>query len=403
MSATTPTRDELKRFLRSLQADERLARTEGTYFSNLEDIWDPHEIATTDIGAHATAWFQAIVRTPEQGQALYAEAVDQKNLVHPMAYTDASSATNTRQRGTCFDFFRNNTAEKAHLLSDAPLCHKAFGFCAEAATGKINTSAETRLKLLNGVKPLGAAQKTRHTGLKHHKYNKFYFFLQKQYYDAKPPSILLIPLLDLDRVLNWNGTDEYDVMAITCGEAAEECQERTLKYTERVLLGASEADRVKLDDARKLLETFVKALASSNYMHAVEESFGASEGKNYRPYLQWKLLLSDIRDGTTRVCYPHASSDANWSTVKVAVGRAGLHSSLPDPYNMAVKAAINYSSFCGTALLPACPPESVTSSDGEMNTAQGSEEDVSTSRAFTAVATSFQNPQRKFVEMFSSD
>ena len=97
MSTTTPTRDELKGFLRSLPADERLARTEGTYFSNLEDIWDQQ--ATTNIGVHVTAWFQAIVRTPEQGQTLYAESVDQKNLVHPMASTDASSATNKAKEG----------------------------------------------------------------------------------------------------------------------------------------------------------------------------------------------------------------------------------------------------------------------------------------------------------------
>ena len=148
--------------------------------------------------------------------------------------------------------------------------------------------------------------------MKHHKNNKFYFFLQEIYYGAKPPSIILIPVLDLSKVLNWNGTDEYDVMAITCGEASEECQERTLKYTERVLLGANEADKAIIEDARKLLETFVKALASSDYMHNVEENFGDSEGRNYRPYLQWRVLLRDIRDGNKQVSFPESRSDANW-------------------------------------------------------------------------------------------
>ena len=56
------------------------------------------------------------------------------------------------------------------------------------------------------------------------------------------------------------------------------------------------------------------------------------------------------------------------------------------------------------ALLPFGPPASETSSDGEVNTLQGEEEFASdTERDFNAVARSFQNPNRKLVEIFSAE
>ena len=65
---TSPNGDELKRVFSGLPAEERLARDEGTYFANIEDIWERE--STTNIGANDPDWFQAIVGTPEQERVL---------------------------------------------------------------------------------------------------------------------------------------------------------------------------------------------------------------------------------------------------------------------------------------------------------------------------------------------
>ena len=46
--------------------------------------------------------------------------------------------------------------------------------------------------------------------------------------DSKPLSMLTIPLLNLKDVLGWNGTDKYNVMAITFGEDVPFCQAQVL-------------------------------------------------------------------------------------------------------------------------------------------------------------------------------
>jgi hypothetical protein len=219
--------------------------------------------------------------------------------------------------------------------------------------------------------------------------------------------MMAIPLLNLKAVLDWNGEDEYDVMAITFGNSACACQQKVLLLADKITGAQIDNEiRAKVEQGRKLLEAFIKALASSTLQHPVEESFSLDEGRTHQPYHQWLQLLTEIRNpkNPKHVDLPKERTDVNWSNVKVAVGRAQLNNSLPDPFLMAVKAAVNYSSYRGMALLPSCPILSETaSSNGEVNTNQGKDDDSSGERDFSAVARSFQNPNRMFEEMFSSD
>lgn len=393
---------EIRAFNAGLSEEEKTARADGAFFSNMEDLWAP---MSTPIDA---AWYSGIVRTCAQGEALYPETINDDNLKHPMAPPSATSdLTNTNQRTTRFDMFRNQGAEKAHLLSNARLCHKAYGYTAEGATGKAKGTKVTRLKLLNGVIREGSSSKLHHTGVKHHKYNKLYLFMQGTYYDSNPPSMLIIPLLPMEDILGWNGTDEYNVMAITFGEDAPFCQMNTLTRAENLTGNAAQV-RAFVEQGRQVLEAFVKGLASSNLQHRVEENFEAGEGLTCQPYQQWLRLLAEIRDtrNPKSIDLPQERVGVDWNRVHVATGRASLSNCLPDPYLLAVKAAINYSSFRNQALLPSCPPPpSETSSTGEANTLQGNEDDRhgQGERDASAVARSFQNPNRMIVEFFSAE
>ena len=222
--------------------------------------------------------------------------------------------------------------------------------------------------------------------------------------------MLTIPLLDLEDVLGWNGTDKYNVMAITFGEDAPFCQGQVLSMADAIS-GSNGPVQAQVEQGRHLLEAFLKGLASSDLQHPVEENFGPDEGRTHQPYQQWRRLLAELRNPKSpqSIHVPEPKKDVDWSNIKIAIGRAGLTSSLPDPFCMAVKAAINYSSYHGMALLPSGPPAaSETSSNDQVNTLQGQDDDhrmagTSSERDFLAVARSFQNPNRRLVELFRSE
>jgi hypothetical protein len=219
-----------------------------------------------------------------------------------------------------------------------------------------------RLKILAGV------QNGNGSSLKSHKFNKVYLREQGTYYDTDDPSILMIPLLTLQQVMDW-ATDatsavEYDVMAVTFGD-------NSTAASANLAFALQECTHTEIETGRSLLETFLVGLAGSVKAKAVRESFTQDELRS-QALSQWSSLVDNILDETvTRIGVPVLSQAG--TTVHVAKGRMSLRTSLPDPWLLLLKAAINYSAFRGTKLMPACPPE-VDDDDGpHTNTVQGME------------------------------
>jgi hypothetical protein len=172
-------------YFRSLDEGEIDRRLMGEHVSTLEEIWTIGHVDGIN-GSHQLidpAWYGEIVRSPEQGLALYPEIVSDVNLNMPPAASRSSSTTNTAQdKGKKLDMFLNADPEAAHLIGCAALSHKAYGFLAEAATGKILAPEDKqgRFKLLNGVfQDESNSRRVSGTGLKHHKYNKMLLTSQK--------------------------------------------------------------------------------------------------------------------------------------------------------------------------------------------------------------------------------
>ena len=94
---------------------------------------------------------------------------------------------------------------------------------------------------------------------------------------------------------------------------------------------------------------------------------------------KWSILKAYLEGDGARIATPQVRPDIDWGAVKVAKARLSRDSSLADPFNMAVKAAINFSAIIGAKLMPDCPqPDSDdggdgSSSDEEMNTDQQDE------------------------------
>ena len=61
-------------------------------------------------------------------------------------------------------------------------------------------------------------------------------------------------------------------------------------------------------------------------------------------------------DGAT-IGLPRLKPGIDWDNVKIACAKASQHNSLPDPFNMAVKAAISLSAIVGGKIMPGCEPE----------------------------------------------
>jgi hypothetical protein len=356
-------------FLARLPQAEQTARSRGSYFSPMTDVWIAYQETIQD------DWLSSIERTAAQGTRLYGPTTSDGNVSHPMSQSDSSSLTNTTQSSTRFDMFQNETAERAHLLPDSPQCHKAYGFLAQAATGKRVGTPLDRLKLLNGVKKRGSARRSPGCGLKHHKYNKMYLERQKDFFDGNSPRLILVPVYGLEDLLNWNGTDEYDVMAITVGDRlGMVCSKKILEAAPLT------CDRDDVETATELLKCFCKAIACSVRNDPVGESFEPAQldanSAPMTPLKKWAKLKNQLEGKGASVGLPNILSDVDWANVKVAKARASRDTSLPDPFMMAIKAAVNFSAILGTKLMPACPEpcSDGSSSDGEMNSTQQEDE-----------------------------
>jgi NADH dehydrogenase FAD-containing subunit len=83
---------------------------------------------------------------------------------------------------------------------------------------------------------------------------------QKLFYDTDSPSMLIIPCLTFQHVMDWARDDTtaiaYDALVLTFGENQPDAAE-TLK------LAKAECTAHELEDARALLEQFVKGVAGS--------------------------------------------------------------------------------------------------------------------------------------------
>lgn len=356
-------------FLEGLSSDEKWARSRGRFFGTMNQLW---QVEYLPIQAN---WFNAIQRSAAQGNHLYANTRSLENLVHPISQSDASSVTNTIQtRPTRFDLFQNDTAQRAHLgFSDDPECHKAYGYLGQAAAGIKVDFPLMRLKLLNGVKEEGASRRQSGSGLKHHKFNKMYLERQADFFDGENPVLILVPIYDLDQVLGWNGTDAYPVMAITTPS------QRGLSCSKKVLEAApSTCSPDEVRKATNLLRIFYQAIACSVRNDDVGESFrddqlDFNKGKITSLKKWWKYKKEHLDGENATIGLPQLKSDIDWDNIKIARGIASRESSLPDPFCMAAKAAINLSAIVGAKVMPGCELALVDEEEQVLNSMQDDE------------------------------
>jgi len=371
--------DEQRAFLNTLPQSEKDGRADGLFFSHMESIWGSNDatIQAED--------FETIRRISEQGHAydLCCKYIHDDSI--EIGRGSRSGKTNADENEAKIDAYGNDNCQAAHLLSHAEVCHKAFVFISEAAVGRkvdaqpttksgrkrkrarvlgSNTNALKRLKILNGV------HGKNNTSLKSNQYNKMYLKSQGEVYDTDNPSMLVIPLLPLKQVMDWamEGHQEpYDILTLTFGPRSR----RAAKILETA---PQECSDNEVEEARQLLETFVKGVAGSLVENDVFESFRKTELNNTSnlSLIRWKELVQRIKDGSQEMIKVPSRKNPLPANFHFAKARLSKGNSLPDPWLLTLKATINYSAFNKTKLMPACQPW--TEDDGAPNTDQGQQD-----------------------------
>ena len=340
-------RQENDSFQRRLARDDLDARNAGSFFSSLESVCDVVRVAV------AASKFPNIQRDMAVGERIYPNTANAQYLEHcSEATSDKSDATNTLQKFTTVDFLFNLEGERAHLLSNAPLCHAAYSKIAQAATGCVVDSYEKRRKLLNGMK--ARSHRMKDSGVKHSKYNKFHLHMQKPLLDATPPALIIVPVLPLPEVKDWNGAS-YDAMVLPCGQRGSYAAQMVLRNV-RACCNENEI-RNGIDVLRHFIKDIAESLIDDDpdVLKDVNMVAGSSTDPSL---LRWKGLVNELRGDRPSIQLPVLNDGIDWEIVKVAKGTFDLNTScLPDPFLLAIKGAINFSSHVGTKLMPACPSE----------------------------------------------
>ena len=136
-----------------------------------------------------------------------------------------------------------------------------------------------------------------------------------------------------------------------------------------------ECTAAELEYARSMLMTFLKGVAGSLKGDEVLESFTRKELESSKnaALQRWKKLVDEVKNNpeyTIKVPTRLNAAEDVGTSLHIGKARLSLGNSLPDPWLLLVKSAINYSAFCNTKCMPACP---LTNYDDEMDTNQGVE------------------------------
>ena len=121
-------------------------------------------------------------------------------------------------------------------------------------------------------------------------------------------------------------------------------------------------DENEIRNGIELLRHCIKDIAESiidedpDVLDEVDIAVGSSSSDP--SLLLWRGLVTELRGDRPSIQVPILKSGLQWASVKLAKGTFDLNSScLLDPFLLAVKGAINFSSHVGTKLMPACPSE----------------------------------------------
>jgi hypothetical protein len=338
-----------------IDPEELDQRQQGNYFATYDTFWN---VQQTQISLNRGGDFDALgsIRRREMPK-MYEPAFSADQLRKDLTQSDrsgqsenSSEASNSSETEAPTDLLGHRIYEKAHIIGS-----KCYEFVAEVALGLRNSSAETRLKLVNGVARTvgnnGKTERVKQSGLKHNKYNKLRLKFQKRAIENSP-FLPIIPILSLSEVLDWDESDatkdySYDVMICAGAGARVEAIYAELFQNHRG--PGTECTPQDIQTATELLSTFARAIATSTFHDSIMESMtSANKTQSCSVANVIDRIDRASRDGHAEVDLPVLNTAVVDLENPAAIeglrvkARVTRRTSLPDPYLVAVKAAANW-------------------------------------------------------------
>jgi hypothetical protein len=376
----------------------RAALLDGTFFSTIDDVWrsefksiqDPdlfglnsqnlfslirtHDVVYDDARFDANRRYEktVIAADDESADAAFGNPNNSSSV--------ASSSSRSRLSASGVNIFGEPStgAESAHLLPHASSCSKywiplvPWVLC----TQNIQLSWDFMQKCIHGTLTQTAdgrsGSKHSHVGIKHFPTNRIRLNGQKDFLD-KYPCVILVPLLPLEEVRNWNGV-AYEAIVLAGGwDCTVNNERRTVTAAEAYAGIRAFANMQNNDNFADFLATVGECndacLLLKQYIFYVVEAFcsihvNVNLISNNTPieitkFVEWKPNLYKesapvpVRNawGVDGMKVRKVSFAASTSPVNPA----------PDPVLLLAKAASNWLKRHDFAILPGCGDDDSTS------------------------------------------
>jgi hypothetical protein len=181
------------------------------------------------------------------------------------------------------------------------------------------------------------------------------------------PVLLVVPILDLEKVKHWTEGEEYWVMFIA-GRSKKDPDDYTNEYwyKKRIFAGNLDYEENKrercdsndINKATTLLSQFVKAHADvltgrgGNRLTPLDLFVNDLDQEVNKRKNMLNDTVEKLRNNVVKVPVVKDNTGRNWEVMKIY-----LTVDIPDPALVATKAAINWSARCDQNLLPSCSDE----------------------------------------------
>ena len=327
----------------------------GTYYDSIESVWSSKE------EVFGIDDWEELRRTPENVSIIseYGPVIAALDKTNGEPATVAGRSSSHQFKETNDILQEDMPTEVAHMIPHSPTCALAYGPIAELALGqKISQDKDKKWMhqvLVAGVQQTGEnCKKNKHinnTGLKHSTLNKVRIYGQKHYLDIRP-CMLLLPLMSLDETKAWKSGDGYS--ALFCigglGDGTSKILASNVysKIVQKIMPFCEDGE---LQHATDLLTCFTKGLA---YSLVNGDCFDCWDPTNKAEKLRLEAVQSALQE-SQKVFIPVLNTSQNLYVAKVRFEKNDPNMpNPPDPFLLAIKAAVTWSWRNNQKLLPCC-------------------------------------------------
>ena len=338
---------------------------QGKYFSSMDDMWEPQEASFEATNVKLFDRTHEMLTRMDDTMG-YIDTInganDSKNVV-----TDDDSHQSRSYAPTIFGTPDISESGLAHLLPHSPECASLWYHLVPWVLCRLEdiqnddnveetgTPAELAnwmflQKCIHGFK--SNAQRQKGVGIKHFPTNCIRLRDHKLYCD-KWPCVLIVPIMRIDDVKQWNGTG-YNAIFLAGNFkfndnvlSASEVYRHISAHEGRIIL----ANEEECSMACKLLETMVLCIGKSS-----RDTFSGAFHENYLAGLYDDSLNPPtyIKKDHTTIPVPSSKSWNKYRVRRITFSNSGdiTNNPAPDPVLLLGKAASNWLRLHGLSVLP---------------------------------------------------